>query len=404
MLSRIHSIAVVTVLMGCNLILPPIPDVVPGAGDMDTGSGLADVSPWVDHVTGPDQSRRPEMPWPLDTHPATDVPPDQVSPDGGETIAPPPWECQTPMDLLAAGVETSSFTRFGQQAEDNFIYIYYSLCGVDFSISGPELGWFLQVDQVASLDVMVECQGPCWTYLMKDGCYYQNTEACWSPHDTPSLHWDVMPGIWYVAVEQMEEEGVPAPPEWVGPPFDIHVALNRTHAYPGCQEDGDLHLSDVLAEGNCEERGGETWRVWTRLGVLPAPGQGTDRAWIPCLAGVAPLDPIGGMPEYILRLNADQPGLSAARVDVEVTLDPSVQDALPSWAGILGVAGPPCGETAALVDCDGGLKKKLRVSEVTLLVGQEAFVYLDGVGAEALDGPKERAYRLDVRVAADCMP
>ena len=400
MLSRILSIAVATILMGCNLILPPIPDVVPGAGDMDTGRGLSDSSE-VDSVAGLDQTPAPDTPWPLDTRAATD----QASPDGGETIAPPPlWECLTPMDLLAEGVETSSFTRFGQLAEDNFIYVYYSLCGVDLPISGPELGWFLQVGQVASLDVMVACQGPCWAYLMKDGCYYQNTEACWRPHDTPFLHWDVMPGLWYVAVEQMEEEGVPAPPGWIGPPFDIHVALNRTHAHPGCQEDGNLHLSDVLAEGTCEERDGETWRVWTHLGVLPAPGQGTDRAWIPCLAGAAPLDPIGGMPEYILRLNADQPGVSAARVDVAVTLDPDVPDALPSWAGILGVAGPPCGETAALVDCDGGLKKELWVSEVALLVGQEAFVYLDGVGAEALGGPKDRAYRLEVRVAADCMP
>ena len=403
MLSRITSIAAATILMGCNLILPAIPDVVPGA-DMDTDGGLTDTSPGVDSVAGLDQSRRPDTPWPLDTPTATDASLDKITPDGGETVAPPLWECQTPMNLLAEGVETSSFTRFGQLAENNFIYIYYSLCGVDLPISGPELGWFLQVDQVASLDMMVACQGPCWVYLMKDGCYYQNTEACWHPHDTPFLHWDLMPGTWYVTVEQMEEEGVPAPPGWVGPPFDIHVALNRTHAHPGCQEDEELHLSDVLAEGICEERDGETWRVWTRVGVLPAPGQGTDRAWIPCLAGAAPLDPIGGMPEYILRLDANQLGISAALVDVAVTLDPDAPDALPSWAGVLGVAGPPCGETAALVDCDGGLKKELRVSEVTLLPGQEAFVYVDGVGAEALDGPKERAYRLDVRVAADCTP
>ena len=56
------------------------------------------------------------------------------------------------------------------------------------------------------------------------------------------------------------------------------------------------------------------------------------------------------------------------------------------------------------MDCDGGFKKTLQVSEVTLLPGQEAFLYLDGVGSEALDGPTERPYRLEVRLEADCLP
>ena len=403
---RLHTCVLLLVLgPGCNLILPSLPaDGVTAPDAAGDGIATSDSPGGADLSSPTDHSVRPDTPMGWDLPPGTDVPTDLPGPDGGEDVtAPPLWECQTPVGLLAESLETHSFTRFGVSAENNFLYIYYSLCGVEEPISGPEKGWFLLVDEVSTLGVQVACDGPCWAYLMKDGCNYQNIEACWSPHDTPLLSWSVLPGTWYVAVEQMEEEGVPAAPGWVGPPFDIHVALNRTHGHPGCVEDGVLPLSEVLATGACEAQDDTTWRVWTRVGSLPSPGEATDRVWLPCTAGALPVDPVGGMPETILRLVTDLPG-EARRVRVTATLDPGVPGGLPGWAGILGIAGPPCGETTALVDCDGGRKKELRVTDVTLLPGQEAFLYLDGVGEEALDGPIPRPYRLDVRVEADCIP
>ena len=394
----------VTLLTGCNLILPSIPeDGTQGFDTLGDGSWAPDTVIPKETYTWPDRITRPDTPQ-MDSmqtgDESSDVP---VIDGGGDLFSPPIWNCGTPMELLSPTVETTSFTRFAQQAENNFVYIWYSQCGSDEPISGPELGWFLQVDQIATISVQVSCVGPCWAYLMKDGCSPQNTETCWNPQETPTLTWDVLPGTWFVAVEQMEEVGVPAAPGWIGPPFDIHTALNRTHSYPGCFPDGSLPLSEVLAEGSCETIDGTTWRVWTRTGTLPSPGAGPDRAWLPCTAGAAPIDPVGGTPEYILRLDADLPG-DGRRVDAIATLDPAAQGGLPTWAGVLGLAGPPCGETATLVDCDGGLKKELHVQDVTLLPGQEAFLYLDGVGSEALGGPIERPYRLDIRVEADCDP
>ncbi|MFH1532361.1 MAG: hypothetical protein ABIK09_16680 [Pseudomonadota bacterium] len=396
---RFHVLMfLVLVSPGCNLILPSLPeDAVSGVDIGDDDDALEDTTRGTDSLWGPDRNVRPDSP------PSPDLSSDGGGSDlqwpdgGGDVAAPPVWECQTPMELLSPSVETSSFTRFAQLAEGNFIYVWYSLCDEEEPVSGPERGWFLQVDQVASMSLQVACEGPCWAYLMKDGCNYQNIQTCWNPHETSTLSWDVLPGTWYVAVEQMEQAGIPAPPGWVGPPFDIHAALNRTHQHPGCVPDGVLPLSEILEEGTCEVHEGIGWRVWSRLGSLPAPGDGKDRAWLPCAAGAADVDPIGGMPETILRLEADIPG-DARRVDLIATLDPGVPSGVPSWAGILGLAGPPCGETASLVDCDGGQKKELRVLGVTLLPGQEAFLYLDGVGSEALEGPKDRPYRIDVRL------
>lgn len=399
MSKRLYLTAVIVLFTGCNLVLPAVPEDVLPASDVagpDAGAGDA----WVPHdsLWGPDSTWRPDTQLPWEIGDAGDAGDDRIAADaGGDALEPPQWECQTPMGLLSPTVEGGSFTRFAEVAAENFIYIYYSLCGVDEPISGPERGWFLQVDQVATLGIEVACEGPCWVYLMKDGCNYQNIETCWSPADTPVLSWDALPGTWYVAVEQMELPGTPAPPGWVGPPFDIHVALNRTQGHPGCSADTILPLSEILEEGTCEIDGDTGWRVWSRLGSLPAPGVGADRAWLPCIAGATPVDPLGGMPETILRLEADVPG-DARRIDVTATLDPGGFGGIPSWAGILGVAGPPCGATASLVDCDGGQKKELRVPDITLLPGQEAYLYLDGVGDEALDGPIERPYRIDVRV------
>ncbi len=392
-------------ITGCNLILPSIPEDAVSGMDIQ-GDAYAPGDYWTatDNPWWFDHKTRPDTPPPSDTPPTADETSDLAAADElGEVPAPSVWECQTPMELLSPTVETASFTHFAQLAEDNFIYVWYSQCGSDEPISGPERGWFLQVDQIAAISVQVSCEGPCWAYLMKDGCNPQNNEVCWNPHETPTLSWDILPGTWYVAVEQMEVEGIPATPGWVGPPFDIHAALNRTHTHPGCVGDGSLPLSKVLAEGTCEIHDDASWRVWSRLGTLPPPGEGTDRVWLPCTAGATSMDPVGGMPDYVLRLDEDIPG-DPRRVDVTATLDPTTSGGLPSWAGILGLAGPPCGETATLVDCDGGQKKELQVLDVILLPGQAAFVYLDGVGGEALDGPIERAYRLDVRVEADCTP
>lgn len=398
MSKRLYLSAFLVLLTGCKLVLPATSgDVYPASDAAEEDPGGGDTDTPHDSLWGPDSTWRPDTRVAPEVGDVGDGDADLTIPDGGGDVAAPPlWECQTPMELLSPTVEDGSFTRFAEVAAENFIYIYYSLCGVEEPISGPERGWFLQVDQVATLGVEVDCEGPCWIYLMKDGCNYQNIQTCYSPGDVPVLSWDVLPGTWYVAVEQMELPGTPAPPGWVGPPFDIHVALNRTHAHPGCAPDMVLPLSEVLESGTCEIDGDTGWRLWSRLGTLPAPGLGADRAWLPCFAGATPVDPLGGMPETILRLEADSG--DARRIDVTAVLDPGAPGGIPGWAGILGVAGPPCGETASLVDCDGGQKKELRVPDVTLLPGQEAFLYLDGVGDEALDGPVERSYRIDVRV------
>jgi len=406
MSKRLHVYALLVLLAGCNLILPSVPDgTIPGTDA--AGDAAAPVDTWRPHdsLWKPDFNPGPDSQvWP-DTPPTGDAGDDLVTADGGEDVVVPPlWECQTPIALLSPTIETGSFTRCAQQAVENFIYIYYSLCGVEEPISGPELGWFLQVDQVATLGVEVACEGVCWAYLMKDGCNYQNIQTCWNPQETPVLSGDVRPGTWYVAVEQMEFPGTPTAPGWVGPPFDVHVALNRTHAHPGCAADGALPLSEVLETGTCELQGDTGWRLWSHAGTLPSPGYGADRAWLPCIAGATPVDPLGGMPEYILRVDAYLSG-PARRVDITATLDPGARSGIPGWAGILGLAGPPCGETATLVDCDGGQKKELRIPDVTLLPGQEAFLYLDGVGDEALANPIDRSYRIDVRVEdPDCGP
>ena len=329
----------------------------------------------------------PDVPVPSD---AVDVSPTDLS----RPELPTPRYC--PWDLTTLPLVTRSTVFRGE----SFFDAPNSSSPLDRACDGglfpdrtkPERVFLVQVEEDTELFVRTRCYGwDCDAVLVREDCLSSNVALCLTTDGDERYGVAVGPGLYYVILE--------ARLDFEAAPFDLHLALNRPRGPDPCPVAGEFRLSALDAFADCVVRDGQGWREWMITGDTASP-DARDDVFARCVGPTFHTDTVGGAPDFLWRIVAD----TAEARTLEATLTPAVPaTAEPTWDAVLAVTSAPCGDDAALVDCDYAPFATTEVGDVTLLRGDEVYVVVEGMGERALDGQAAGPFTLTLRVSdPDC--
>ena len=398
-------------LAGCPFTLPKpqLPEAASGdtpadASLMDAVDGslpppLEDVAEPVDRWWFvPDTAVAPDDPFPVWDTIWQDLPdpPDEWTPidaGGGGGV----WECEIggmarPHGIFGTEIMTHSFFRRNEVLDPHLITVSWVTCGTGgYNPQQEERTYPLKVDFPSSLRATLECNAPCYAFLMKNGCHYENIAGCWFGEEgNVQMDAELLPALYVLGVEFLSTEGL----ESEDFQFDLHVALNHKLGQQECQVDSQFHYSD-MDEACTSGKGGSASA--TVAGALDWSKQ--DDFYLGCSQFGTPADPVGGVPDVAHSFVADFPGPGPSTVSVQLAFpgaDPGSQ------AGILALTGAPCGATDAVVDCDWGFSGALAVDEVTAFPGETLYAIVDGMAAGGLALTEPVEYELTWTVTGAC--
>ena len=257
---------------GCPFTLPrpQLPEAASGdtpadASPIDAGDGS--LQPPLEDVAEPKDRWWfvPDTPFaPDDPDPVWDIvwqdfpnPPDGSPPidaGGGEGE----WECEIgglarPHGIFGAEIMTHSFFRRTEVLDPHLITVSHTSCGIGgYNPQQEERTYPLKVDFPSSLRVTLECNAPCYAFLMKNGCHYENISGCWfGDSGQVQMEAELLPALYVLGVEFLSAEEMEAKDFQ----FDLHVALNHSLGQQECQVESQLYYSD-MDEGCTSGKGG----------------------------------------------------------------------------------------------------------------------------------------------------
>ncbi len=348
----------------------------------------------------PDTTTAPDDPFPVwdVVWQDTPKPPDGLAPPdvgGGEGE----WVCEIggvpqPLDIFGPDIVTHSFFRRSEILDPHLITVSYKSCGIDgYNPQQEEKTYPLKLDFPSTIRISLECNYPCYAFLMKNGCHYENITGCWYGEEGQvQAEMELLPALYVLGVEFLSQPDVAAEDFQ----FDLHLALNHKLGQEECAAESHLLYSDL--EESCAP-GKEGLASATVDGTLGWDSQ--DDFYLGCSQFGTPADPVGGVPDVAHALTLDFPGPGPATVSAELAF-PGAQPG--AQAGILALTGAPCGASDTVVDCNWGFADSLAVDEVTAFPGQTLYAVVDTMAAGGLDLAEPVEYELTWTVAGACSP
>ncbi len=317
--------------------------------------------------------------------------------DGAEVAEEPyVWNCTFPPEEFDSAIRTRSFVKKGQVlGNQDLVIVYQYSCNTDKTYQSPERGYFFAPEEPLELSLRLECDAPCYAYLMRNGCYYDSTEACWFPYGSElTVATDLMPGLYRIGVEFVDADL--EPPDAVHH-FYLHAALNYVHGDSSCPC-ASVTSAGTLPPPQCDA-GAETGPATQAVsGSLSWAAE--DDFFLQCgHLGVA-ADKIGGMPDVVHAFDADFEGELPRLLDVRVTFPGQPGTGGPGH--ILALTTAPCGAPEAVIDCAWGSDGVLALEGLTVFPGERLYAVVDGMGADAFEAPAETAYEVQWSLRSPC--
>lgn len=308
------------------------------------------------------------------------------------------WSCYYPLEEIVSEPLTSSFVvdDLDIGAQDK-LYVYGFLCGIEEATSAvPEQYFPLLLDSPTDMVATLSCSKPCYMFLMKNGCLYDSTVACWHTGESKlQAEATLMPGLYLLGVEFPAPADVPFDPS--GLQFDLHAALNREYGQSSCTAEENVQDSQIPTQ--CKTSQGvaaKSKKVFSSLAW-----SAMDDFDLHCSQGGMAADEVGGMPDRAHAYTADFEASQPRLLDVRVEFAPTGGGALPPGR-ILAVTTAPCGAAEAVLDCTWGHEDALELTGISAFPHETLYAVVDGMGDGAFDPASQSAYELTWTVHETC--